>query len=98
MKNVQSVIPSAIIAVAVVVLGFVLKSGIVAFKDMDRTVVVKGLSEKEVKADKVTWSLKYKELGNDPSAMYDLLARKNKIVTSFLMSSGISCHSRPSGG
>lgn len=90
MKNVQSVITSAIIAVAVVVLGFVLKSGIVAFKDMDRTVVVKGLSEKEVKADKVTWSLKYKELGNDPSAMYDLLARKNKIVTSFLMSSGIS--------
>ncbi len=89
MKSLQSVVPSAMIAVAVVVAGFALRSGIVAFKDMDRTVVVKGLSEKEVKADKVTWSLKYKELGNDPSAMYDLLEQKNAIVKSFLTKAGV---------
>lgn len=89
MKNVQSLAPSAIIAVAVVALGFTLRSGIVAFKDMDRTVVVKGLSEKEVKADKVTWSLKYKELGNDPSSMYDLLEQKNAIVKAFLTKAGV---------
>ncbi len=89
MKNVQSLIPSAIICVAVVALGFTLRSGIVAFKDMDRTVVVKGLSEREVKADKVTWSLRYKELGNDPAAMYDLLEQKNGIVKSFLAKAGV---------
>ena len=89
MKNVQSLIPSALIAAALVTLGFSLRSGIVAFKDMDRTVVVKGLAEREVKADKVTWSLKYKEVGNDPAAMYDLLATKNKTVMTFLTNGGI---------
>ena len=88
-KKLQSLLPSVIIAVAVVILGSSLRSGIIAFKEMDRTVVVKGLAEREVKADKVTWSLKYKEIGNDPSAMYDLLAKKNSIVTSFLTSAGI---------
>ena len=89
MKNVQSLVPSALIAAALVTLGFSLRSGIVAFKDMDRTVVVKGLAEREVKADKVTWSLKYKEVGNDPAAMYDLLATKNKTVMTFLTNGGI---------
>ena len=89
MKNVQSLIPSALIAAALVTLGFSLRSGIVAFKDMDRTVVVKGLAEREVKADKVTWSLKYKEVGKDPAAMYDLLATKNKTVMTFLTNGGI---------
>ena len=50
---------------------------------------VKGLCEREVKADKVTWSLTYKEIGNDPSAMYDLLEQKNRKVVAFLKSAGI---------
>jgi hypothetical protein len=50
---------------------------------------VKGLAEKEVKADKVTWPLVYKELGNDPADMYDLLTQKNKKVLAFLKSAGI---------
>lgn len=89
MKNPQTLLASAMLAVAGVVCAFVLRSGIVAFKDMDRTVEVKGLAEREVKADKVTWSLKYKELGNDPSVMYDILTKKNSIVKAFLTQAGI---------
>lgn len=70
-------------------MGFALRSGIVTFKDMDRRVTVKGLSEREVKADKVTWPLVYKELGNDPAAMYQLLVYKNRQVVAFLKSAGI---------
>lgn len=70
-------------------MGKSIKSGIVEYKDMDRTVTVKGLSEREVMADKVTWSLMYKELGNDPSQIYDLLEQKNNKVVAFLKSSGI---------
>lgn len=70
-------------------MGKSIKSGIIEYKDMDRTVTVKGLCEREVMADKVTWSLMYKELGNDPSQIYDLLEQKNNKVVAFLKSSGI---------
>ena len=89
MKTDEKIIAACVIGFAIIVMGFALRSGIVAFKDMDRSVTVKGLAEKEVKADKVTWPLVYKELGNDPAEMYDLLTQKNKKVLAFLKSAGI---------
>ena len=89
MKTNEKIIAASVIGFAIIVLGFALRSGIVAFKDMDRSVTVKGLAEREVNADKVTWPLMYKELGNDPAEMYDLLAQKNKKVLTFLKSAGI---------
>ena len=89
MKQTEKIISAIIIAAGIVVMGFALCSGIVTFKDMDRRVTVKGLSEREVKADKVTWPLVYKELGNDPAAMYQLLVYKNRQVVAFLKSAGI---------
>lgn len=89
MKVNEKIWAAVIVAVGVVGMGFALRSGIVTFKDMDRKVSVKGLSEREVMADKVTWSLMYKELGNNPSEMYNLLEQKNSKVIAFLKSSGI---------
>ena len=89
MKTDEKIIAACVIGFAIIVMGFALRSGIVAFKDMDRSVTVKGLAEKEVNADKVTWPLVYKELGNDPAEMYDLLTQKNKKVLAFLKSAGI---------
>lgn len=89
MKTNEKIVAACVIGFAIIVMGFALRSGIVAFKDMDRSVTVKGLAEKEVKADKVTWPLVYKELGNDPADMYDLLTQKNKKVLAFLKSAGI---------
>ena len=90
MKTNGIITAAAIVALGIVILGFALRSGIVAFKDMDRSVSVKGLSEREVMADKVTWPLIYKELGNDPAEMYELLEKKNSLVVDFLKSAGIS--------
>ena len=89
MKTNEKIIAACVIGFAIIVMGFALRSGIVAFKDMDRSVTVKGLAEKEVNADKVTWPLVYKELGNDPAEMYELLTQKNKKVLAFLKSAGI---------
>lgn len=87
--NNQHIIPSLILAAGIAIMGNALSNGIIEYKDMDRTVTVKGLCEREVMADKVTWSLMYKELGNDPSQIYDLLEQKNNKVVAFLKSSGI---------
>ena len=89
MKNNEKITAACILALGIVIMGFALRSGIVAFKDMDRSVSVKGLSEREVMADKVTWPLIYKEIGNDPAEMYELLETKNNQVVAFLKSAGI---------
>lgn len=89
MNTSEKIVPAAIIAISVVIAGLSLRSGIVTFKEMDRKVSVKGLAEREVKADKVTWPLIYKEIGNDPSEMYDRLSSKNKRVIAFLKSADI---------
>ena len=50
----KGLIASAIImAVGMTATGVAVRDGIVTFKDRDRCVVVKGLAEKEVKANKV---------------------------------------------
>lgn len=89
MNTTEKIVPAAIIAISVIIAGLSLRSGIVTFKEMDRKVSVKGLAEREVNADKVTWPLVYKEIGNDPSEMYDRLSSKNKRVIAFLKSAGI---------
>lgn len=85
----QNFIPSIVIAAGIAIAGMSVRSGIINFKAMDRSVVVKGLAEREVKADKVTWPLVYKELGNDPSEMYNILEQKNSKVVAFLKAGGI---------
>ena len=79
-----------ILAIGLFLAGGAIKQGIVQFKEMDRTVTAKGLSEKEVKADKVTWPLKFKELGNDPAEIYDIIAKDTRIIVDFLKANGIS--------
>lgn len=89
MKVNEKIAAAVIVAMGMMGMGGALRSGIIQFKDMDRSVTVKGLSEREVMADKVTWSLMYKELGNDPTEMYNLLEQKNGKVVAFLKAYGI---------
>lgn len=83
------IIPSALVAVAIVILGFALKSGIDNFSNRDRVVTVRGLCEKEVQANKVTWPIVTKEVGNDLSVIYNKIETANNAVLSFLRSNGI---------
>ena len=54
-KSMSKIISSVIIALGVVILGMCIKSGIDNFSYSDRVVTVRGLAEKEVMANKVTW-------------------------------------------
>ena len=87
MKN---IIPAAIIGVAIVILGFALKGGIDNFTNRDRVVTVRGLCEKEVRANKVTWPIVTKEMGNDLSTIYNRIQSTNSAILSFLKSNGIT--------
>lgn len=85
----NNIIAASVLALGMVALGFILRSAVLDFQQGNRIVTVKGLSEREVKADKITWPLTYKELGNDPAAMYDVLERKNQLVVAFLKQGGL---------
>lgn len=85
----RTIISSALIAVAIVILGCALKSGIDRFSDRDRVVTVRGLCEKEVQANKVTWPIVTKEMGNDLSTIYNTITSKNNTIVNFLKSNGL---------
>ncbi len=77
-------------AVGLLSLGICMERGIVKSKEAVRTVSVKGLSEREVQADKVIWPLVYKEIGNDLGTIYRAINAKNAVVIEFLKSNGIA--------
>lgn len=88
MKN-SGIIPSLLIAVAIVVLGLCLKAGIDDFSHRNRAVTVRGLCEKEIMANKVTWPIVTKEMGNELTAIYDKIQRNNAAILAFLKNNGI---------
>lgn len=93
MEKKQFVRESAIIAAGILLglftLGVSLKSAIDRFTDKDRRVTVKGLAEKEVDADKVTWPIQTKEIGNDLPALYSKINSTTAAIKRFLTSNGI---------
>ena len=85
----SKIISSIIIALAIIVLGFSLKSGIDNFVNKDRNVVVKGLSEREVPANKVTWPVMFKVVGNDLQSLYNDINVKSGKIRKYLKKNGI---------
>ncbi len=83
-------VEATIIAIAIVVFGSFIQSSLNRYTNKERVVTVKGLSEREVQADKVIWPLIYKEIGNDPAEIYQRIAKKNAILVSFLTKEGLT--------
>ena len=86
----DKLLSAAILAVGIIIMGLCLKAGMDNFTEKDRKVTVKGLAEKEVKADKVTWPIVSKELGNDLPELYNRIAGKQHAIKRFLIANGIS--------
>lgn len=93
MEKTSYIKEAAIIAVGVVLglctLGVSLKAAMDNFTNKDRRVTVKGLAEKEVDADKVTWPIQTKELGNDLPALYSKINSTNATIKKFLTDNGL---------
>lgn len=77
------------LSAGIVILGLCVKGGIDDFVNKDRNVTVKGLAEKEVEADKVTWPIVTKELGNDLPELYTRINSTTAKVKAFLVHNGI---------
>ena len=80
---------AALIALGIIVLGLCVKSGLDSISDKERKVTVKGLSEREVEADKVTWPILTKEIGDDLPSLYTRINATTAKVKAFLNQNGV---------
>lgn len=89
-----SVTASVILAVGIAggfaLLGSNISSGIESFVNRDRIVTVKGLSERQVKADRVIWPVGFRELGDDLQDVYGRIEKRKDQVVAFLKEAGLT--------
>ena len=90
MKTLTRILPALLIAVGIFFLGVFIKCGIDNFAYRDRVVTVRGLAEKVVMANKVTWPIVCKEVGNDLTSIYDKITSNTAKISKFLTDNGIS--------
>jgi uncharacterized protein len=78
-------------------LGYLLADALVTFKEFERSVTAKGLSEREVPADVVIWPIKFSGAANDLSGLYDTLEVNTDHIEKFLFEAGIAASEVSSG-
>lgn len=88
MKNLK--LEAIIIALGIIIGAYFLNQGIKQFVYKERIVTVKGLAEKEVKADKVTWPIHFEVVGNSQKEIYNKIKINRKKILDYLTKNGIS--------
>jgi hypothetical protein len=71
-------------------LGYLLGHAAIEFKQYDRSVTVKGLSEREYDADIVIWPIQFTAVGNDLESVYSSIEKSTASIKAFLGRSGIA--------
>ena len=93
----KAIIPSLLIALGLLALGLAIRSGIVRVSDNSRVVTVRGLSEREVNANKVTWPITYTLVGNDLPTLYKQMQSNNDVIIKYLTSNGLAAEEYSTG-
>lgn len=78
------------IGLGLAVCGGFVSQGISQFQAANRTVTVKGLAEKEVKADLAVWNIAFKVAGNDLESSYSGIQNSQDKIIAFLTSHGFT--------
>lgn len=78
------------IFIGLTALGFQLAKAAIEFKQLERSVTVKGLAEKEVAADVVIWPIQFISADNDLQALYKSIDENTNKIKAFLNDNGIA--------
>jgi hypothetical protein len=89
-RIISALVLGVCLAAGLVVLGYLLGTAAIRFKEYERTVTVKGLSEHEYPADVVIWPIQFTEASNDLGALYNALENSANRIREYLQSAGIS--------
>ena len=79
-----------LVMIGLIVMGIFVMLGLGRVNHEVRTVNVRGLAEMDVEANKVTWPISVKEVGNDLTKAYAEVNKKANDVVKFLKDNGLS--------
>ena len=78
-----------LIAIGLSVMGFEVKQALIEARRAERLVTVKGLAEREVKADTAIWPIRFTAVSSELAAAYDKSDADKKRVLAFLTAEGL---------
>ena len=70
-------------------LGLTTASALTKFRELERTVTVKGLAVREEAADIVIWPIQYTAASNELTALYETLEQHKRLIEAYLVEAGI---------
>lgn len=89
-KSIGSLILGLCILSGLFSLGYLLANAAVKVKEYERSVTVKGLSEREYPADIVIWPIQFTVADNDLGSLYDALESNTRTINEFLKKAGVA--------
>lgn len=89
-SGVSALILGVFILAGLAALGYLLGKAAIEFRQLERTVTVKGLAEREYPADVVIWPIQFAEASNDLPELYARLGENTERIRNFLVQRGVS--------
>jgi len=86
----SAIILGVSLVIGLAVLGSLFRDTVLAHKRLDRSVTVKGLSEREYNADVVIWPIQFSVASNDLGQLYQTIDDQAAKVRGFLEGNGIA--------
>ncbi|MGL4207558.1 MAG: SIMPL domain-containing protein [Aeromonadaceae bacterium] len=87
---ISSALLGALLCVGLTLLGVMVAEGFIKFREADRVVSVKGLSEREVAADVAIWPIRFSEVDNNLGDLFSSMESKNEKIQIFLRQQGFT--------
>ena len=88
--KVDNLVKSAVIlSIGIVIASVFIARAASEMKSNERYVTVKGLAEREVKANKVIWPIAFNDVSNNLNSLYESIESKNKTIVDYLKKNGI---------
>jgi len=88
MKNLK--FEAFLLMIGMIVMGVMIMLGLGRVNTIQRTVNVRGLAEMDVEANKVTWPIVLKVVGDDINSIYSVANKNNVTIVKFLKDNGLT--------
>jgi len=89
-SNISALILGVFIFIGLAALGYLLGEAAIEYKQYERSVTVKGLSEQEYTADIVIWPIQFTVAGNELETLYSSIEKNTSKIKEFLGKKGVS--------
>ena len=93
-----TLIAALVLALGIIVGGYLLGDGLRRARMADRAVTVRGLAERNVTADLATWNVSFTAQGTDLAEVQNEIERDSRTITNFFRTAGFPANAVTDGG